>query len=116
VSPSSASGQKNGYELLVETGEIQSCLSVSLKEGFDNTPAYVAEDAFAKVEILEKYYEHFKVQLGSGDDFEKYCAIEVLRALAENPRTPEHIINDLAQIHENSLRHETRSVNGGDDP
>jgi len=40
VSPGSASGQKNGYELLVETGEIQSFLSVSLKEGFDNTPAF----------------------------------------------------------------------------
>ena len=91
-------------------------ICAEMGDGWISAPAYVAEDAFAKVEILEKYYEHFKVQLGSGDDFEKYCAIAVLRALAENPRTPERILNDLAQIHENSLRHETRSVNGGDDP
>ena len=91
-------------------------ICAEMGDGWISAPAYVAEDAFAKVEILEKYYEHFKEQFGSGDNYEKYGAIEVLRALAENPRTPEHILNDLAQIHENSLRHETRSVNGGDHP
>jgi hypothetical protein len=76
----------------------------------------VAEDAFIKVEMLEEYYAHFKKQFDSGEDYEKYWAIEVLRALAENPKTPEHVLRELTQIHENSLRHETRSVNGGDDP
>jgi hypothetical protein len=76
----------------------------------------VAEDAFAKVGILEKYYEQFKEQFDSGDDHEKYGATAVLRALAGNSKTPEDILRQLAQIHEKSLRHEIRSVNGGDDP
>jgi hypothetical protein len=85
-------------------------------DGWISAAAYVAEDAFIKVEMLEEYYAHFKKQFDSGEDYEKYWAIEVLRALAENPKTPEHVLRELTQIHENSLRHETRSVNGGDDP
>ena len=85
-------------------------------DGWISAAAYVAEDAFVKVELLEKYYTHFKMKFDSGEEYEKYNAIEVLRALAENPKTPEHILTELTQIHENSLRHETRSVNGGDDP
>ena len=85
-------------------------------DGWISAAAYVAEDAFVEVEKLEKYYAHFKKQFDSGEDYEKYWAVEVLRALAENPKTPEHILRELAQIHERSLRHETRSVNGGDDP
>ena len=85
-------------------------------DGWISAAAYVAEDAFVKVEMLEKYYAHFKKQFDSGEDYEKYWAIEVLRALAENPKTPEHILRELTQINERSLRHETRSTNGGDDP
>ena len=85
-------------------------------DGWISAAAYVAEDAFAKVETLEKYYRHFKNQFESGKDYEKYDAIEVLRALAENPKTPDHILKELSQIHENSMRHEIRNVNGGDDP
>ena len=85
-------------------------------DGWISAAAYVAEDAFVKVELLEKYYTHFKKQFDSGEEYEKYNAIEVLRAIAENPKTPEHILTELTQIHENSLRHETRSINGGDDP
>ena len=85
-------------------------------DGWISAAAYVAEDAFAKVETLEKYYRHFKNQFESGKDYEKYDAIEVLRGLAENPKTPEQILKELAQIHENSMRHEIRNVNGGDDP
>lgn len=85
-------------------------------DGWISAAAYVAEDAFVAVEMLEKYYAHFKKQFDSGKDYEKYNAIEVLRALAENPKTPKKILRELAEIHENSIRHETRSVNGGDDP
>ena len=85
-------------------------------DGWISAAAYVAEDAFVAVEMLEKYYAHFKKQFDSGKDHEKYNAIEVLRALAENPKTPKKILRELAEIHENSIRHETRSVNGGDDP
>jgi hypothetical protein len=85
-------------------------------DGWISAAAYVAEDAFIKVETLEKYYKHFKNQFESGKDHERYSAIEVLRAMAENSKTPEHILKELAQIHENSLRHEIRNVNGGDDP
>ena len=85
-------------------------------DGWISAAAYVAEDAFVEVEKLEEYYAHFKKQFDSGEDYEKYWAVEVLRALAENPKTPEHILRELAQINERSLRHETRSVNGGDDP
>jgi hypothetical protein len=85
-------------------------------DGWISAAAYVAEDAFAKVETLEKYYKHFKKNFDSGDDNERYNAIEVLRAMAENPKTPEHILKELAQIHENSMRHEIRNVNGGDEP
>jgi hypothetical protein len=85
-------------------------------DGWISAAAYVAEDAFVKVEMLEKYYAHFKKQFDSGEDYEKYCAIEVLRALAENPKTPDHVLRELAQINVNSLRHETRNVNGGVDP
>ena len=85
-------------------------------DGWISAAAYVAEDAFANIEILEKYYTHFKKQFDSGKEYEKYDAIEVLRAIAENPNTPEHILRELTQIHENSVRHEIRSFNGGDDP
>ena len=85
-------------------------------DGWISPAAYVAEDFFAKVETLEKYYKYFKNQFESGKDYEKYDAIEVLRALAENPKTPEQILKELSQIHENSMRHEIRNVNGGDDP
>ena len=85
-------------------------------DGWISAAAYVAEDAFANIEILEKYYTHFKKQFDSGKEYEKYDAIEVLRAIAENPKTPEHILRELTQIHENSVRHEIRSFNGGDDP
>jgi len=33
-----AGGQINGYELMVESGEVESCRAVSHKEGFDATP------------------------------------------------------------------------------
>jgi len=85
-------------------------------DGWISAAAYVAEDAYAKVEILDRYYSHFKEQFDSGEDNDKYNSIQVLRALAENPKTPEKILSELAQIHESSLRHETRNVNGGDDP
>ena len=85
-------------------------------DGWISAAAYVAEDAFINVALLEKYYAHFKKQFDSGEDYEKYNAIEVLRAVAENSKTPVHILRELTQIHENSLRHETRSINGGDDP
>lgn len=96
---------KEECEICQETGD-----------GWISAAAYVAEDAFTKVEMLEKYYEHFKKQFDSGEDYDRYSSIEVLRALAENPNTPEHVLRELTQIHENSLRHATRSVNGGDDP
>jgi hypothetical protein len=85
-------------------------------DGWISAAAYVAEDAFAEVELLENYYLYFKKEFDSGKEDEKYNAIEVLRSLAENPKTPENILRDLAQIHENSLSHEIRSVNGGEDP
>ena len=37
--PGGATGQINGYELMVQSGEIESCRSISLKEGFDETSA-----------------------------------------------------------------------------
>ena len=85
-------------------------------DGWISAATYVAEDAFVEVEMLEKYYAYFKKQFDSGEDYEKYDAIKVLRALAGNPKTPEHILRELAQIQERSLRHERRNVNGGDDP
>jgi hypothetical protein len=85
-------------------------------DGWISAAAYVAEDAFANIEIIEKYYRHFKMKFDSGKEYEKYDAIKVLRALADNPKTPQRILSELAQLHENSIRHETRSVNGGDDP
>ena len=85
-------------------------------DGWISAAAYVAEDAFVTVETLEKYYKHFKKDFESGDDNKRYSAIRVLRALAENPKTPKKILTELAQIHEGSLGHEIRNVNGGDDP
>ena len=38
--PGAAIGQINGYELLVQSGEIESCRAVSVKESFDSTPAF----------------------------------------------------------------------------
>jgi hypothetical protein len=76
----------------------------------------VAEDAFVSVQILESYYKNFKKDFESGDDNKRYSAIRVLRALTENPKTPKKILTELAQIHEGSLGHEIRNVNGGDDP
>ena len=37
--PGGATGQINGYELMVQSGEIGSCRSISLKEGFDEASA-----------------------------------------------------------------------------
>ena len=84
-------------------------------DGWIPPAAYVAEDAFVSVEILERYYKHFKKEFDSGADNKRDSAIEVLRGLAENPKTPEKILKELAQIHESSLRHEIRNINGGDD-
>jgi hypothetical protein len=38
--PGDAAGQINGYELMVLSGEIESCRAVSHKEGFDATPNF----------------------------------------------------------------------------
>ena len=35
--PGGATGQIDGYELMVQSGEIRSCKAVSHKEGFDAT-------------------------------------------------------------------------------
>ncbi|CAN2189614.1 hypothetical protein MCEMRE217_00487 [Candidatus Nanopelagicaceae bacterium] len=90
-------------------------ICAEMGDGWISPAAYVAEDASVSIEIIERYYTHFKKNFDSGDENEKYAAIAVLRALAGNPRTPEKILNDLAQIHECSLGHEIRSANGGDD-
>jgi hypothetical protein len=91
-------------------------ICAEIGDGWLSPAAYVAEDAFVSVEILERYYKNFKKDFDSGDDNERYSAIRVLRALAENPKTPKKILTELAQIHEGSLGHEIRNVNGGDDP
>jgi hypothetical protein len=103
--------------LVAEVAIKEDCdICAEIGDGWLSPAAYVAEDAFVTVETLEKYYKHFKNQFESGEDYEKYDAIEVLRALAENSKTPEYILKELAQIHENSMRHEIRNVNGGDEP
>jgi hypothetical protein len=91
-------------------------ICAEIGDGWISPAAYVAEDAFVSVEILEKYYKNFKKDFESGDDSYRYSAIRVLRALAENPKTPKKILTELAQIHEGSLGHEIRNINGGDDP
>lgn len=103
--------------LFAEVALKEECvICAEMGDGWISAAAYVAEDEFVKVEMLEKYFVHFKKQFDSGKDYEKYSAIEVLRALAENPKTPEYVLRELIQIHENSLRHEIRNVNGGYHP
>ena len=38
--PGRAAGQINGYEILVQSDEIESCIAISLKEGFDRVSAF----------------------------------------------------------------------------
>lgn len=103
--------------LFAEVAIKEDCdICAEMGDGWISPAAYVAEDAFVSAEILEKYYKHFKKHFDSGDDNKRYSAVEVLRALAENPKTPEKILKELALIHEGSVRHETRNINGGDDP
>ena len=102
--------------LFAEVAIKEDCdICAEMGDGWLSPAAYVAEDAFVSVEILESYYKNFKKDFDSGDDNERYSAIRVLRALAENPKTPKKILTELAQIHEESLGHGTRNVNGGDD-
>jgi hypothetical protein len=102
--------------LFAEVAIKEDCdICAEMGDGWLSPAAYVAEDAFVSVEIIERYYKHFKKNFDSGDDNKRYNAIEVLRALAENPKTPEKILKELSQIHEGSLGHEIRNLNGGDD-
>ena len=103
--------------LFAEVAIKEDCdICAEIGDGWISPAAYVAEDAFVSVEILERYYKNFKKDFESGDGNYRYSAIRVLRALAENPKTPKKILTELAQIHEGSLGHEIRNINGGDDP
>jgi len=94
--------------------QVDCAICAEVGDGWISPAAYVAEDAYVSIEIIERYYTHFKNQFNSGDDNNRYQAIAVLRALAGNLMTPERILKELAQIHESSLRHGIRSTNGGD--
>lgn len=85
-------------------------------EGWISAASYVAEDNHISPAMLEKYFEHFQKKFQFGEENEKYASLSVLRSLAGNIKTPNNILQELAKIHEPSLRHEIRSIGGDDSP